>query len=237
FVITNKQVESELVTSFTLTPVDGKAVITHKPGQYLGIKVKPTDAQYSEIRQYSISQKSNGENYRISVKKELLPAAGIVSNYLHTLDEGSVVELYPPAGDFFLRANNKPAVLISAGVGQTPMLAMLQTLLSDASNQAVTYLHACENTEQHSFNKFLSTQAAAHSRLTHYTWLNQGGSDANFNGLMDINKVAQQLPLNDGDFYICGPVGFMAAIKKQLLALSVADESIHYEMFGPHQDL
>jgi len=237
FAIAQKQVESELVTSFTLTPVDGKAVITHKPGQYLGIKVKPTDTQFNEIRQYSISQKSNGENYRISVKKELHPAPGIVSNYLHSLNEGSVVELYPPAGDFFLHNTNKPVVLISAGVGQTPMLAMLQTLLSDASNQQVTYLHVCENTQQYSFNEFLSTQAAAHSRLTHYTWLNQGGSDADFSGLMDLSKVAQPLPINDGDFYICGPVGFMATIKQQLLAVGVADERIHYEMFGPHQDL
>lgn len=227
--------ESELVTSFTLVPVDGEAVIAHKPGQYLGIKVKPDDAQYSEIRQYSISQQSNGENYRISVKKELQPAAGIVSNYLHALDEGRVIELYPPAGDFFLRANNKPVVLISAGVGQTPMLAMLQTLLSDTSNQAVTYLHACENTLQHSFSQFLAVQAAAHARLKHYTWLNHGGEGADFTGLMDVKRVAQQLPLTQGDFYICGPTGFMAAIKQQLLALGVDTARIHYEVFGPHQ--
>lgn len=237
FVIANKHSESELVTSFTLAPVDGKAVIAHRPGQYLGIKVKPDDAQYSEIRQYSISQQSNGENYRISVKKELLPAAGIVSNYLHSLDEGRVVELYPPAGDFFLRANNKPAVLISAGVGQTPMLAMLQTLLSDTSNQAVTYLHACENTQQHSFSQFLAEQAAAHTRLNHYTWLNQGGEGGDFTGLMDVNVVAEQLPLTQGDFYICGPTGFMAAIKQQLLGLGVDTARIHYEVFGPHQDI
>jgi len=237
FVITKKQPESALVTSFTLTPVDGKAVITHKPGQYLGIKVKPEEAQYSEIRQYSISQQSNGENYRISVKKELLPAAGIVSNYLHSLDEGSVIELYPPAGDFFLRVNNKPVVLISAGVGQTPMLPMLQTLLSDTSNQAVTYLHACENAQQHSFNQFLADQAAMHERLNYYTWFNQGGEGADFIGLMNISAVAQQLPLVDGDFYICGPSGFMAAIKQQLLALDVDAERIHYEVFGPHQAL
>ncbi|WP_283709859.1 NO-inducible flavohemoprotein [Pseudoalteromonas prydzensis] len=237
FVIANKHSESELVTSFTLAPVDGKAVIAHKPGQYLGIKVRPDDAQYSEIRQYSISQQSNGENYRISVKKELLPAAGIVSNYLHSLDEGRVVELYPPAGDFFLRANNKPAVLISAGVGQTPMLAMLQTLLSDTSNQAVTYLHACENTQQHSFSQFLAEQAAAHTRLNHYTWLNQGGEGDDFTGLMDVNVVAEQLPLTQGDFYICGPTGFMAAIKQQLLGLGVDTARIHYEVFGPHQDI
>jgi nitric oxide dioxygenase len=237
FEITNKQAESELVTSFTLTPVDGEAVITHKPGQYLGIKVKPEGAEYEEIRQYSISQKSNAKNYRISVKKELQPKPGMVSNYLHSLEQGTIVELYPPAGDFFLRNNTNPAVLISAGVGQTPMLAMLETLLSDNSNQEIMYLHACENTQQHSFSKYLYDLTAQNNRLKTITWFNQATEGAGFTGLMNLNAVQAQLPLSNGDFYLCGPAGFMAFIKNQLLELGVKNEQIHYEVFGPHQDL
>ncbi|MBH0004010.1 NO-inducible flavohemoprotein [Pseudoalteromonas sp. SWYJZ12] len=237
FEITNKQAESELVTSFTLTPVDGEAVITHKPGQYLGIKVKPEGAEYEEIRQYSISQKSNAKNYRISVKKELQPKPGMVSNYLHSLEQGTIVELYPPAGDFFLRNNTNPAVLISAGVGQTPMLAMLETLLSDNSNQEIMYLHACENTQQHSFSKYLNELNAVYNRLQTMTWFNQATEGADFTGLMNLNAVQAQLPLSNGDFYLCGPAGFMAFIKNQLLELGVKNEQIHYEVFGPHQDL
>ena len=237
FEITNKQAESELVTSFTLTPVDGEAVITHKPGQYLGIKVKPEGAEYEEIRQYSISQKSNAKNYRISVKKELQPKPGMVSNYLHSLEQGTIVELYPPAGDFFLRNNTNPAVLISAGVGQTPMLAMLETLLSDNSNQEIMYLHACENTQQHSFSKYLYDLTAQNNRLKTITWFNQATEGADFTGLMNLNAVQAQLPLSNGDFYLCGPAGFMAFIKNQLLELGVKNEQIHYEVFGPHEDL
>ena len=237
FEITNKQAESELVTSFTLTPVDGEAVITHKPGQYLGIKVKPEGAEYEEIRQYSISQKSNAKNYRISVKKELQPKPGMVSNYLHSLEQGTIVELYPPAGDFFLRNNTNPAVLISAGVGQTPMLAMLETLLSDNSNQEIMYLHACENTQQHSFSKYLNDLTAQNNRLKTITWFNQATEGADFTGLMNLNAVQAQLPLSNGDFYLCGPAGFMAFIKNQLLELGVKNEQIHYEVFGPHEDL
>ncbi|WP_024609100.1 NO-inducible flavohemoprotein [Pseudoalteromonas sp. TAB23] len=237
FEITNKQAESELVTSFTLMPVDGEAVITHKPGQYLGIKVKPEGAEYEEIRQYSISQKSNAKNYRISVKKELQPKPGMVSNYLHSLEQGTIVELYPPAGDFFLRNNTNPAVLISAGVGQTPMLAMLETLLSDNSNQEIMYLHACENTQQHSFSKYLNELNAVYNRLQTMTWFNQATEGADFTGLMNLNAVQAQLPLSNGDFYLCGPAGFMAFIKNQLLELGVKNEQIHYEVFGPHQDL
>ena len=237
FEITNKQAESELVTSFTLTPVDGEAVITHKPGQYLGIKVKPEGAEYEEIRQYSISQKSNAKNYRISVKKELQPKPGMVSNYLHSLEQGTIVELYPPAGDFFLRNNTSPVVLISAGVGQTPMLAMLETLLSDNSNQEIMYLHACENTQQHSFSKYLYDLTAQNNHLKTITWFNQATEGADFTGLMNLNAVQAQLPLSNGDFYLCGPAGFMAFIKNQLLELGVKNEQIHYEVFGPHQDL
>lgn len=237
FEITNKQAESELVTSFTLTPVDGEAVITHKPGQYLGIKVKPEGAEYEEIRQYSISQKSNAKNYRISVKKELQPKPGMVSNYLHSLEQGTIVELYPPAGDFFLRNNTSPVVLISAGVGQTPMLAMLETLLSDNSNQEIMYLHACENTQQHSFSKYLYDLTAQNNRLKTITWFNQATEGADFTGLMNLNAVQAQLPLSNGDFYLCGPAGFMAFIKNQLLELGVKNEQIHYEVFGPHEDL
>ncbi|MEM5510291.1 NO-inducible flavohemoprotein [Pseudoalteromonas sp. AS71] len=237
FEITNKQAESELVTSFTLTPVDGEAVITHKPGQYLGIKVKLEGAEYEEIRQYSISQKSNAKNYRISVKKELQPKPGMVSNYLHSLEQGTIVELYPPAGDFFLRNNTSPAVLISAGVGQTPMLAMLETLLSENSNQEIVYLHACENTQQHSFSKYLNELNTVYNRLQTMTWFNQATKGADFTGLMNLNAVQAQLPLSNGDFYLCGPAGFMAFIKNQLLELGVKNEQIHYEVFGPHQDL
>ena len=237
FEITNKQAESELVTSFTLTPVDGEAVITHKPGQYLGIKVKPEGAEYEEIRQYSISQKSNAKNYRISVKKELQPKPGMVSNYLHSLEQGTIVELYPPAGDFFLRNNTSPVVLISAGVGQTPMLAMLETLLSDNSNQEIMYLHACENTQQHSFSKYLYDLTAQNNHLKTITWFNQATEGADFTGLMNLNAVQAQLPLSNGDFYLCGPAGFMAFIKNQLLELGVKNEQIHYEVFGPHEDL
>jgi nitric oxide dioxygenase len=237
FEITNKQAESELVTSFTLTPVDGEAVITHKPGQYLGIKVKPEGAEYEEIRQYSISQKSNAKNYRISVKKELQPKPGMVSNYLHSLEQGTIVELYPPAGDFFLRNNTSPVVLISAGVGQTPMLAMLETLLSDNSNQEIMYLHACENTQQHSFSKYLYDLTAQNNHLKTITWFNQATEGADFTGLMNLNAVQAQLPLSNGDFYLCGPAGFMAFIKNQLLELGVKKEQIHYEVFGPHEDL
>ncbi|WP_409424150.1 NO-inducible flavohemoprotein [Pseudoalteromonas sp. RW-H-Ap-1] len=237
FEITHKHVESEFVTSFILTPVDGKAVISHKPGQYIGIKVKPEGAEYEEIRQYSISQKSNGKNYRISVKKELQPKPGMVSNYLHSLEQGARVELYPPAGDFFLKDAASPVVLISAGVGQTPMLAMLETLLSGNTNQAISYLHACENSLEYSFKDYLAQQTAMYPQLKTLTWFNQGGGGCDYTGLMDLSVLEALLPISEGVFYLCGPASFMAYVKGQLLDLGVQSSNIHYEIFGPHQVL
>ena len=237
FRVLSKTPESALVTSFVLAPVDSQPVIDYKPGQYLGVKVKPAGAEYEEIRQYSISQKSNAKNYRISVKKECQPKPGVVSNYLHSLEQGARVELYPPAGDVILKNEATPVVLISAGVGQTPMMAMLQTLLSGDKNQAISYLHACENSREFSFKGYLAQQTAMHPQLKTFTWFNQGGEECDFTGLMDLTVLEASLPISEGAFYLCGPASFMAYVKGQLLDLGVQSSNIHYEIFGPHQAL
>ncbi|WP_281547302.1 NO-inducible flavohemoprotein [Pseudoalteromonas sp. PAR1] len=231
FTITEKRMESAQICSFTLTPVDAKPVVAYLPGQYLGIKVTPANSDLTQVRQYSLSQQSNGRNYRISVKKE-----GLVSNYLHSLTEGDEVEVYPPAGDFVLREIDFPVVLISAGVGQTPMMAMLETLLSNQHNQPIHYLHACDSETQFAFKEYLLKQQQTHASLHCVTWF-KDGKGGDFAGLMDVNHIAASLPISKGDFYLCGPIAFMAMIKEQLLSLGVASERIHYEVFGPHQQL
>ncbi|MGY3572758.1 NO-inducible flavohemoprotein [Vibrio paucivorans] len=236
FVVSEKKQESELVCSFVLTPKDGGNVLSYQAGQYIGIEVKPSKAEYNEIRQYSLSQKSNGQNYRISVKREGYGSdyEGIVSNHLHdNVQEGDTVQLYAPAGDFYYTEKHQPVVLISAGVGATPMQAMLQTL-SESKKSDVTYLHACNSKLQHSFIDETSTLVAGNDWKQH-TWYLEG--DADHQGQMELSKVNEQLPLTEGDFYICGPVGFMDAIVKQLDSLNVSRDRIHYEVFGPHENL
>ncbi|MCL1124525.1 NO-inducible flavohemoprotein [Shewanella surugensis] len=244
FIISQKQPESEQVTSFTLTPKDGGQVAEHIPGQYLGIKVKPTDAEYMEIRQYSISDKVQTDSYRISIKKECNEPQGIVSNYLHSLSEGSEVDIFPPAGDFYLQFNDKPVVLISAGVGLTPMMSMLETLVEAPLLHSVHYLHACENNQQHSFAKRVNALCATHDKVDAYTWYNKEVIETGivddrtmFTGLMELSHIKAQLPIEEGDYYVCGPNAFMSFIKKQLLLLGVDHSRIHYEVFGPHEAL
>ncbi|MBR9828812.1 MAG: NO-inducible flavohemoprotein [Oceanospirillales bacterium] len=235
--------ESELVKSFIFTPVDQQPVVGYQPGQYLGIRVQPSRSDYQEMRQYSLSDQANGSSYRISVKREQGDVDGLVSNFLHDeLNIGDEVELFAPAGDFFFTDRQQPVVLISAGVGITPMMATLETLAQQGYPQPVSFLHACEHAGQHSFDRRLHELSECLS-LSAHVWYNQGAdTDAIaagqlHQGLMALHTLRDELPLLKGDFYLCGPVGFMRFIKQQLVELGVGTERIHYEVFGPHADL
>ncbi|MGB1261426.1 MAG: NO-inducible flavohemoprotein [Cognaticolwellia sp.] len=238
FKVMEKIVESELVKSFVFTPIDQQAVIGFTPGQYIGLEVHPTGNDYKEIRQYSLSDKANGKSYRISVKREQVGVPGKVSNYLHdAINVGDEVKLHAPAGDFFFVDRQTPTVLISAGVGITPMQGMLETLANNNHNQPVHFLHACESSEQHSFAQRTSELINNNNNWQQNIWYrNEQAQQAHINnGMMDLAAV--DLPVDRGNFYLCGPIGFMQFAKQQLLTLGVGEASIHYEVFGPHAAL
>lgn len=241
FIIREKRAESELITSFVLAPADGRPVLDFKPGQYLSIQLNHPELEYQEIRQYSLSDAPNGRDYRISVKRE---PQGQVSNLLHDrLKAGDEVALMPPAGDFFLQADaTTPVVLLSAGVGLTPMLSMLNQLLATEHSAEIRWLHACEHGSLHAFGREIREKSEQHARLQSRTWYREPkeqdvkGEDYDFGGTMALEQVNELIPAN-AHFYFCGPLGFMKAIKAQLLELGVPVERMHYEVFGPHQDL
>ena len=237
FIVKEKNIESELVTSFVFVPVDQQPVIDYVPGQYLGVEVMPTGSKYKEIRQYSLSTAANGKTYRISVKREVNGVPGVVSNYLHDgLNVGDEVNLYAPAGDFYFVDRKAPVVLLSAGVGVTPMQSILETLAADKYSEQVHYLHACENSKQHSFAQRVQ-QLTTENPWQQYTWYRSEESDSEQigHGVMDFST--RDLPLSNGDFYLCGPIPFMQFAKQQLLTLGVSEDRVHYEVFGPHASL
>ncbi|TXY11964.1 NO-inducible flavohemoprotein [Vibrio mimicus] len=236
FVVQEKRAESEYVTSFILVPADGGVVLDYQPGQYIGIEVTPEGSDYREIRQYTLSQGANGKDYRISVKREGVGSdnPGVVSHYLHNkVKVGDSVKLYAPAGDFFYVERKRPVVLISAGVGATPMQAILHTF-AEQNKSEVTYLYACNSAKEHTFAQETAKLVAEHG-WQQQVWYRDEASEHALQGEMQLTQAS--LPVQDGDFYLCGPIGFMQYVVKQLLELGVEKERIHYEVFGPHAQL
>jgi nitric oxide dioxygenase len=168
FRVARKVAESAEITSFTLEPVDGGAVVAYQPGQYLGLRLT-IDGQ--EVRRnYSLSQMADGQTLRISVKRE---KGGVVSNHLHDhVQVGDTLEIFPPAGEFVLRDGDAPLALISGGVGITPTLAMAQAALA-AGNRDVIFIHYARNGDVHAFGDVIDGWTA-HPRFSAYVVYEQG---------------------------------------------------------------
>lgn len=232
--------QSAVIKSFTFTPVDGGPVAPFTAGQYVALYVQPAGFEYQQIRQYSLTTASNEQTYRIAVKQEAL---GTVSGWLHQHAKvGDEVQLAAPHGDFFLQVSpTTPVTLISAGVGQTPMLAMLHVLATQRHPASVNWLHAAENGQQHAFaDEVNRTGALLPDFAQHICYREPDANDAgryDAQGVMDLAAMSARLSDVNTHFYLCGPLGFMAFIVKQLQAVGIKEDRIHYEMFGPHKQL
>lgn len=232
--------QSSVIKSFTLEPVDGGAVAAFKPGQYLTVHLHPADFEYQQNRQYSLTHTSNGKTYRIAVKRD---AQGTVSGWLHEKAQpGDVLELTAPHGDVFLTVTpDTPVALISAGVGVTPMLAILHALAEQHHAAPVTWLHAAEKGSQHAFADEVASTGARLRDFEKRVWYrvpdaaDAGRFDAE--GMMDLASVSARLQDTRTHFWLCGPVGFMQFIAGQLRDAGVDASRIHYEVFGPHKGL
>ena len=230
FRIARKVPESEEITSFYLQPEDGDAVIAHKPGQYIGLRLIINGEEVR--RNYSLSAASNGSEYRISVKRE---TGGLASNRLHAMGEGETLELFAPAGDFTLEPSDKPLVLISGGVGITPTLAMLEEALQ--TSRPVHFIHCARNAGVHAFRNTVDALAERHQQLKRFYCYEEhwgDGAQPDGIGLLTEERLASWLPVDrDLDAYFLGPKPFMAAIRCQLKALGVPEQQTRYELFGP----
>ncbi|MBD1582988.1 NO-inducible flavohemoprotein [Pseudoalteromonas sp. S16_S37] len=231
FIISDIVQESANVKSFYLMPKDGGPITNYQAGQFIALSVQPPSCDYTQIRQYSLSQSANKNTYRISVKKH-----GLVSTHLHQLAIGDTVLLYPPAGDFIFRNTLTDKVFISAGVGITPMMAMLEQALCTLTDNQLLFIHACANENEHSFKQVIESKAQQYKNVTKEVWY-ENTLNGDQSGRIELSQSKLDLPLEQGEFYLCGPTPFMAAIKQQLVSLGVAPERILYEVFGPHESL
>ncbi|MBA1304919.1 NO-inducible flavohemoprotein [Pseudomonas stutzeri] len=230
FRIARKVKESEEITSFHLQAEDGGPLMEFLPGQYIGLRLEINGKE--ERRNYSLSAAGNGREYRISVKRE---PGGVVSNALHDMPEGAIVELFAPAGEFTLAPGNKPLVLISGGVGITPTLAMLEQAL--ATSRPVHFIHCARNAGVHAFRRAVDALAERHTQLQRFYCYEEhdGSADApDAIGRLTEQQLADWLPQSrDVDAYFLGPKPFMAAVRRQLKAIGVPEQQTRYEFFGP----
>jgi len=242
FVVSHKRPESEVITSFFLEPEDGRPIADFKPGQYISMVVDVPRLGLQQVRQYSLSDAPNGRWYRISVKREsgdTQHSAGYVSNLLHDLvGTGDVVRIAPPFGDFHVDMEaTTPVVLISGGVGLTPLVSMLKTVLKHTDREVV-FVHGARNSSVHAMKDRLKGAADTNPRLTSIVFYDAPletdvpGYDHDHVGLVDLRRIPQAVLKPDADYYICGPLPFMRMQVATLKDMGVDEARLHYEVFG-----
>jgi len=235
--------ESDVITSFYLRRADGKAPARHEPGQFLPIRVTIPGQVEPAIRTYTLSDAPNGEHYRLSIKRE--GGDALVSPFLHEAAKpGFRLEAMAPRGKFALdQSSERPVVLISAGVGITPMIAMTNFIINEGQRtrnfRRTVFIHGARNGRVHGFGDHIRALAAEHESLTaHVRFSAPGEGDRlgethDSEGHIDIELLKSLLPLDDYDFYLCGPQPFMQSLYEGLTEIGVREERIHYESFGP----
>ena len=234
-VLVDKAEVCEGIISFYFKAKDGGKLVKHKAGQFLPFKIKTYNPKYKDVmRTYSLSMIPNESMYRISVKKI---DNGLMSSYLHdNLNIGDVIEAMDPAGIFTVKesSNNKPLVLISAGIGVTPLLSMLYEESKKREN--IYFVQAVQNSSIHPFKNDIDA-ICKYKNLSNTVFYSnplesdKEGVDYDFTGRIDKGWIKNNLPL-DGDFYFCGPPVFMKALEHNLLDLGVKKEYINYELFS-----
>lgn len=234
--------ESVNIRSFVFEPADGGGVAGYAAGQYLPIRVQPQGWAEPVLRTYSLSDVPDGRTYRISVKRE---GNGGVSDWLHDRSRpGDFIEVLSPRGSFgFDEAANRPVAMISAGVGITPVIAMLNSQLVNNGrtrlHKPIHFIHAAIDGAHLPFAAHLARKAEAHSNFHLHLAFSRPSDDDELGrthhseGRIDRALLQRVLPLDDYEVYLCGPPGFMQTVYDAMLSLGVRDGRIHFESFGP----
>lgn len=250
FIIDKKDRESINIVSFYLKPEDGGPLPSFLPGQYITIRI-PTHDGSTTMRNYSLSNKPGRDYFRISVKREIAAADdapnGYVSNMLHdNIEKGDTLEIGPPCGEFFLNVHDqheRPLVLLAAGIGITPIMSILKTALDAMPDREIILIHGCLTEDVQPFKSAIDELADQHPTLkVHYRY-----SDVAFEGIsvegncstgmVDAELIECLVPRRHADYYFCGPKPFMVNIYQDLLVWGIPASQVHFEFFGPRQEL
>ena len=246
-VVTRTVLETESITSFYLAAEDGEPLDAFLPGQFLPLRLN-IPGQYEPVyRTYSLSDRPGAEHYRLTIKREPAPPdlpnayPGVSSNYFHDhVDVGSTLSAKGPRGRFYLDPKGEtPVVLVSGGVGQTPMISMLNAIVAAGAKRSTWFVHASRCGREHAFGEAVRRIAEEHDNVHVHIRYSQPspadvmGRDYDDTGRIDADLLRRLGPDNECDFYLCGPTGFMRSLFDGLLSWGVPEQRIHYEFFGP----
>ena len=246
-VVNRKVPESETITSFYLVPEDGKPFERFLPGQFLPLKLDIPGQDEPVLRTYSLSDSPDRDYYRLTIKREPAPPdrpdlyPGVSSSYFHDqIEPGSKLLAKSPRGTFFLDPHGEnPVVLLSAGVGLTPLISMLNSIVDAGSDRPVWFIHGGRNGREDAMGSHVrqvateNSNVRIHIRYSRPLSEDRVGRNYDDEGHVDIDLVKRLLPGKDLDFYLCGPTPFMKSLFNGLLHWGVSESRIHYEFFGP----
>jgi ferredoxin-NADP reductase/MOSC domain-containing protein YiiM len=229
--------ESGSVRSLVLVPADEQPLAAALPGQFVVLRLRPQPDAPPLLRNYSLSDTPGTDHYRVSVKQE---AHGAASTYVHNqVQVGDVLEVSAPRGTFTFRQGLSPVVLLSAGVGATPVLAMLHALAAQASPREVWWLFGARNRDEHPFGQESRRllQTLPHSR-SYILYSRSGpqdrlGLDFDAAGHLSVAVLKEIAVPREADFYLCGPPAFLQDLTSGLADWGVTTERVHTEIFGP----
>jgi ferredoxin-NADP reductase/MOSC domain-containing protein YiiM len=228
--------ESASVFSLILAPADGQPLEPALPGQFVVLRLQVESGTPSILRSYSLSDLPGTSHYRVSIKQE---EGGIASNYLRTrIKPGSILEVSAPRGSFTLLAGSEPVVLLSAGVGVTPVLAMLHALADGKSVRPVWWLYGARNRDEHPFRQesraLLQQLNDGHSYIQYSRPgpSDERGVDFDSPGHLTASAFHKIGVPRESQFYLCGPAPFLRDLTAGLVAWGVTGDHIHTEIFG-----
>ncbi|MBP0447519.1 NO-inducible flavohemoprotein [Roseomonas sp. SSH11] len=242
FTVVEKVRESDIITSFTLAPADRGRVLRHRPGQYLTFWLE-IPGRPPLKRNYSISSAPDDTGYRITVKRE---PQGIASNWLHdALQPGAQLKVATPAGEFFLPGvPERPVVLLSGGVGQTPLISMMHAAARMPGTPPLHFVHGTLSGATHALGAEARALAArSGGRIVTTTFYecprpeDRQGVDYDESGRITLDWLHANTPVAEAEYYLCGPREFLRSFVSGLLALGVPPARIRYEFFGPADEL
>ncbi len=229
--------ESDTVISISLEDPDGRPLPPARPGQYLTVRVQPDTHERSLLRNYSLSGPPGAHDYRMTIKRE---HNGAASAYLHSrVAVGDLLEIAAPRGTFILDETGAPVLLISAGIGATPVLAMLHALATEHSQREIWWLYGARGGRDHSFAAEARNLLASLPNVrTRVCYSRPGpddleGRDFDSAGHLTASLLAELEPPRNAEAYICGPARFMEEIGAGLAAIGLSAAHIHTEPFGP----